>query len=164
MTMLRLRLKKKWYDMIDSGEKKEEYREIKPYWWARVFTSPYHKMGGQEALDNLAEGGYDQKHYLAHFKLGYQKNAPEMIWRLNFCTIGHAKPEWAENEMGKMIVIPLRDRLSEKALSFYNSQKENKNGFVPMGEDGQKIIDELLMFKLIKSNGVLDMPLYYINK
>lgn len=29
--MLTLPIKKKWFDMIISGEKKEEYREITPY-------------------------------------------------------------------------------------------------------------------------------------
>lgn len=33
--MLVLPIKKKWFDMIASGEKKEEYREIKPYWTSR---------------------------------------------------------------------------------------------------------------------------------
>ena len=32
MKVLHLVLKRKWYDMIASGEKIEEYREIKPYW------------------------------------------------------------------------------------------------------------------------------------
>lgn len=34
--ILPLVLKKKWYDLIDSGEKKEEYREDKPYWDVRI--------------------------------------------------------------------------------------------------------------------------------
>ena len=34
--MLVLPMKKKWFDMILSGEKKQEYREIKPYWRTRV--------------------------------------------------------------------------------------------------------------------------------
>lgn len=34
--MLVLPMKKKWFDMILSGEKKEEYREFKPYWNSRV--------------------------------------------------------------------------------------------------------------------------------
>lgn len=34
--MLILPIKKKWFDMIKSGEKKEEYREIKPYWTKRL--------------------------------------------------------------------------------------------------------------------------------
>jgi len=29
MKILEMTLKKKWFDMISSGEKKEEYREIK---------------------------------------------------------------------------------------------------------------------------------------
>lgn len=36
MKTLDLVLKRKWYDMISSGEKKEEYRELKPYWCKRI--------------------------------------------------------------------------------------------------------------------------------
>ena len=35
--VLTLSVKKEWFDKIVSGEKKEEYREIKPYWVARLF-------------------------------------------------------------------------------------------------------------------------------
>ena len=34
--MLILPIKKKWLDMILSGEKGDEYREIKPYWTVRI--------------------------------------------------------------------------------------------------------------------------------
>lgn len=37
--MLTLPIKKKWFDMILSGEKKEEYREIKPYYDSRFLKS-----------------------------------------------------------------------------------------------------------------------------
>ena len=33
---LTLSVRKQWYDMIVSGEKTEEYREIKPYWMNRL--------------------------------------------------------------------------------------------------------------------------------
>lgn len=36
MKILHLTLKKKWFDMILSGEKKEEYREFKEYWKKRL--------------------------------------------------------------------------------------------------------------------------------
>jgi hypothetical protein len=36
MKVLDLVLKHKWYDMIESGEKKEEYREDKEYWIKRL--------------------------------------------------------------------------------------------------------------------------------
>ena len=38
--ILHLTLKKKWFDQIVSGEKKEEYREIKEYWLSRLLE-PY---------------------------------------------------------------------------------------------------------------------------
>lgn len=37
--VLNLVVTKKWFDMIVSGEKTEEYREIKPYWVARLFQN-----------------------------------------------------------------------------------------------------------------------------
>lgn len=36
--ILYLPLKKKWYEMIESGEKPEEYREDKPYWRRRLYN------------------------------------------------------------------------------------------------------------------------------
>lgn len=37
--ILHLTLKKKWFDLIKSGEKKVEYREKKDYWTKRFFKS-----------------------------------------------------------------------------------------------------------------------------
>ncbi|MCQ2605407.1 MAG: hypothetical protein MJ204_02800 [Bacteroidales bacterium] len=65
--VLRLPLKKKWFDMIKSGEKKEEYRDIKPFYNARfikktligpflkkydslIFTCGYTKKGNTEKI------------------------------------------------------------------------------------------------------------------
>jgi hypothetical protein len=36
MSNLSLVLKHKWYDLIESGEKTSEYRDIKPYWDKRL--------------------------------------------------------------------------------------------------------------------------------
>ena len=41
MKILHLTLKKKWFDMILSGVKKEEYRECKPYWNIRLSKKKY---------------------------------------------------------------------------------------------------------------------------
>lgn len=35
-SILHLTLHKRWFDMIASGEKKEEYREMKPFWHKRL--------------------------------------------------------------------------------------------------------------------------------
>lgn len=37
--VLTLTISKKWFDMILSGEKTEEYLEIKPYWIKRLTTN-----------------------------------------------------------------------------------------------------------------------------
>ena len=36
MKILALTLKKRWFDKIESGEKPEEYRELKYYWVNRL--------------------------------------------------------------------------------------------------------------------------------
>lgn len=33
---LRLNMKAEWYNMIEQGIKRTEYREIKPYWFKRL--------------------------------------------------------------------------------------------------------------------------------
>ena len=38
---LHLVLKRKWWDMIDSGEKTEEYREVCHYWAIRLLDEQY---------------------------------------------------------------------------------------------------------------------------
>lgn len=53
--MVILPIKKKWYDMILSGEKKEEYREIKPYYTTRFKNE---NMMDGSAHDVLFRNGY----------------------------------------------------------------------------------------------------------
>lgn len=41
MIKLSLVLSSYWYDLIKSGQKKYEYREVKPFWEKRLFSKPY---------------------------------------------------------------------------------------------------------------------------
>lgn len=53
--MLTLPIKKKWFDMIVSGEKKEEYREIKPYYDSRFMNAfGFLNVGGQMVYGEAA--------------------------------------------------------------------------------------------------------------
>ena len=54
MKILHLTLKKEWFDMILSGEKLEEYRDIKDYWTTRLveYYSNYSKLHLQPAHKN----------------------------------------------------------------------------------------------------------------
>ena len=48
--MLEFTLKKEWYDKIKRGEKTIEYREVKPYWTARLekpFGQLFHAWNGK---------------------------------------------------------------------------------------------------------------------
>lgn len=85
MKTLHLTLKKKWFDMILSGEKKEEYRELKDYWINRFYKNNGNKKG---------------PHFIEHydqiiFKNGYSKNCPEMLIECLGIDIGETKIEWS---------------------------------------------------------------------
>ena len=52
--VLNLVIAKKWFNMIVSGEKSEEYREIKPYWVARLFQNNSNNVDVQYLASALA--------------------------------------------------------------------------------------------------------------
>ena len=56
--MLVLPIKKKWFDMIRSGEKKEEYREIKPYYDKRI---GHYSIGTGKVTTLVLRNGYSYK-------------------------------------------------------------------------------------------------------
>lgn len=51
--MLTLPIKKGWYDLIAGGVKKEEYREIKPYYDSRFFLEISRADGSRQASDRV---------------------------------------------------------------------------------------------------------------
>ena len=111
MKTLTLSLKKKWFDMIKSGEKKEEYREIKAKYF-EMFCDNLNVYGINK-LNNFdvsfhlkwpEELGYDR----LVFTLGYPK-ADDTERRLTFknpkIRIGTGKPEWGAEPGKKYFVI-----------------------------------------------------------
>ncbi|MBN2640357.1 MAG: ASCH domain-containing protein [Victivallales bacterium] len=78
MKILHLTLKKKWFDMILSGEKKEEYRKFKPYWLKRLMN----------------EYNVWKDFDIIRFTNGYGADKPSIdVEFLDVC-IGVGKPEW----------------------------------------------------------------------
>ena len=103
MKTLTLPLKRKWFDMIKSGEKKEEYREIKPFYESRFYKTFISGFGTCEP-----EAGHRFKEFAnLVFTLGYPK-ADDTERRLVFknprIRIGEGKPEWGA-EPGKMYFV-----------------------------------------------------------
>ncbi len=68
--ILHLTVKKKWFDLIASGEKTIEYRQGKAYWEKRL----------------LDENGNSIEFAEVHFRNGYSRNAPFM--RVEFKDLG----------------------------------------------------------------------------
>lgn len=84
--ILHLKLKKKWFDMILSGEKKEEYREIKPFWFRRLYGKRPIMKDTIVSQDFI---GMEFINYpIVSFKNGYSKNAPTIIIECNGIKIG----------------------------------------------------------------------------
>lgn len=112
---LYLPLKKKWFDMIKSGEKKEEYREIKPYYEKRLLDYKAIKKDVKRLafkkyvlctqIDVCKE--YPRNFDTLVFTLGYPK-ADDTKRRLEFknpqIQFGEGRTEWGA-EPGKMYFV-----------------------------------------------------------
>ena len=91
--ILRLSLKKKWFDLIQSGVKTEEYREIKPYWYHRLHN----------------------KHFdCVEFTLGYPKKddmSRRMMFNVKGIFIGEGVSELGAPDGVNVYVIALGERI-----------------------------------------------------
>lgn len=90
---LHLPLKAKWYEMIESGVKTEEYREIKPYWENRIRCQANGVCTPQiPCLRARTVGVCDMRYTHVKFSYGYTKRT--MTFEIKSITIGKGKPEW----------------------------------------------------------------------
>lgn len=93
---LHLTLKKNWFDLILLGEKKEEYREIKPYWEKRLMGKKYDRI---------------------IFRNGYATNAPQFTIKLKSITQGIGKSEWGAEEGKTYFVLSLGEIINTKNIN-----------------------------------------------
>jgi len=108
MKVLNLTLKKKWFDLIKSGEKIEEYRELKEYWFDRLTAE-----GLENILTSACLFGFEL--YQPRFKTfdcvkftnGYGKNAPSFMVELDGIEIKKGNEEWGAEKGIKYFVIKL---------------------------------------------------------
>lgn len=106
-----LPIKKKWFDMILSGEKKEEYREIKPYYEVRfqnLFGLIILENEKYEILQGAAVPEEIRKEPVQKIILrnGYGKNAPEIEIECSI-RIGTGKREWGAEEGKQYFVLSI---------------------------------------------------------
>lgn len=109
--VLHLTLQKKWFDMVASGVKKEEYREIKEHWITRLlnhnpFTQGTRSIKGyeQEIIDHIIK---HRDYYSANriqsferlvFTNGYSKKSRRMEVECLGIEIREGRKEWGAIE------------------------------------------------------------------
>lgn len=103
--MLTLPIKKRWFDMILSGEKTEEYREIKPYYISRFKT--YIPDIGNVKIIRLKSGtGFIPISDEIIFRNGYSINSPSIKCKVEI-NKGYGKEEWGANPNKKYFVLKI---------------------------------------------------------
>ena len=93
MKVLHLTLKKEWFDMILSGEKKEDYRELKSYWNARLNANTY-------------EGFFKPKQFdVVELANGYSRDSRKIIIQFDYTTVREGLIKWGANAGEKYFVV-----------------------------------------------------------
>ena len=108
MKTLYLPLKKKWYEMIERGEKHEEYRKITNYWLSRMFFAinlngtRYEIIGAETIkwyagrLDRISQDLQPRalvaKFDTIRFSCGYTKRT--MTFSCKGVYVGFGSPQW----------------------------------------------------------------------
>lgn len=112
MRTLKLTLKKQWFDMILSGEKKEEYREVKPYWISRLVK--YESRNFYLMPKGIIFPHY-KKYDLVEFTNGYGDNRPQVTLECKGITINQGRSSWgAPHE--DVFIIKLGKEISRKNI------------------------------------------------
>lgn len=115
--ILTLTVAEPWFSMIKNGEKKEEYREIKPYWINRLvrfsdYIASQHQS--QNTLINKIKNEeidfHFQKYTHVLFINGYGANRPRVLKEIASISIGKPKSEWCPKEFlgNDYFIIKLR--------------------------------------------------------
>lgn len=102
--MLILPIKKKWFDMILSGEKKEEYREIKPYWTRRFKNTFLFYRDGFPI-------GHDKERIV--FRNGYSKDSPSFIATCTL-SVDIGKEKWGAEKGKQYFILTIHEILKEE--------------------------------------------------
>ena len=127
---LHLVLKRKWWDMIESGEKKEEYRDFTPFYVKRLCDNPcFNKQGeiierniiDKWTLDACEKRGIDLKtawvdgnivpkdYTSVTFHFGYTNKT--MVYSVKDISVGEGRTEWGAETGKEYFIIKLGERI-----------------------------------------------------
>ncbi len=104
MKTLKLTLKRRWFDKIASGDKTEEYREIKEFYYSRLTVEvEFTTENNPDPQYRTERRQYDQ----VQFTNGYGKHRPRITLECKGISIGTGKPEWGAEPGKEYFVIRL---------------------------------------------------------
>lgn len=113
MKTLHLNLHRKWFDMIKSGEKTEEYREITPYWMNR--------------LTEVKDGKRVYKEFKSvTFSNGYRKDRDQVVVEFKFTSRGTGNTQWGAEPGKKYFIIHVGEEINQASLLICYILKEYK--------------------------------------
>ena len=108
MKILDLPLKKKWYEMIESGEKREDYREYKDYWYKRLIDQ-----------DTLRLKPYTH----VRFRYGYTKRT--MLFKIDSITVNVGNPDWGAPFYPVFIIKFHKEKVTYYVKDFFKEFSKN---------------------------------------
>jgi len=119
MSTLKLVLTHHWYDMIESGVKKQEYRTIKGSIVSKLFYVKHSEVSNDiftKSLIDHTNGCPLIKHFSksfdkVEFARAYDKNRKIMTFEIANIDIGTAVPEWSDNWPGNVFRIHLGKKI-----------------------------------------------------
>ena len=115
--MLTLPIKKQWFDLIKSGIKKEEYRDLSYYYAVRFanIITPNHKCDNdiQSFIGDCRVGKYlDDDAFPIILRNGYSANSPTLT-ALCHLYVGTGKEEWGAEPGVEYFVLQI-ERIEEQ--------------------------------------------------
>jgi hypothetical protein len=119
--ILRLTIKKKWFNMIKEGVKVEEYREIKPYWFMRLIFHPekvmhYHGIISKGKINQYCVNRIIHNSFISYgfipfdlveFKNGYSVNSPKILVECKGIKVGFGNTQWGAEPNERYFTIKL---------------------------------------------------------
>jgi hypothetical protein len=119
MKILHLTLKKKWFDMIASGEKKEEYREIGPYWGIRFCGGEWYNFEIEVLHNKISLHPEAVK-----FVNGYRPNSPSFLIECKGIVVDTGKTEWGAVPGQEYFVIKLGKIITDQPAQECDASKD----------------------------------------
>lgn len=107
--VLYLPLKAKWYDMIESGVKREEYRDISDYWMSRICVfSKNCRYNRRCVSEKFLHRCFVPTVSQVRFSYGYTSRF--MGYYILDIRIGFGRPEWGAPDDRPVLIISLGGR------------------------------------------------------